>query len=138
MLAADERLPQRLRDKLRIDAAGCWLWTACLHRDGYGKTVLNGRFRYAHCAVYELLVGFIPEGLELDHLCRVRACCNPAHLEPVTSSVNRARGVHRNQHQDKTSCPRGHEYTPENTYSYGGRGGRSCKTCKRLRKAGLL
>lgn len=131
-------LPQRIRDKLQVNTAGCWLWTACLHADGYGKTVLDGRYRYAHCAVYELLIGAVTVGLELDHLCRVRACCNPAHLEPVTGNVNRGRGLYRNQHQDKTHCPRGHEYTPENTYSYAGRAGRSCKTCKRLRKACLL
>ncbi len=133
-------VPQRLWDKLALVAGPlgtpCAEWQACRHPDGYGKTVLAGRYVYAHVALWLLLVGPVPDGLELDHLCRNRACCEPSHLEPVTGRVNRARGLHRNQNQSKTHCPRGHEYTPANTYSYGGRSGRQCKTCKRDKRSG--
>lgn len=140
-------VPQRLWDKLALVAGPldtpCAEWQACRHPDGYGKTILHRRYRYAHAALYELLVGPVPAGLELDHLCRNRACCNPLHLEPVTGRVNRARGIGaeltRARGAAVTHCLRGHEYTPENTYDYRDRGkGRSCRECKRLRKAGLL
>ena len=88
-----------LADRLfsRIDADGpCWLFQGGLTKDGYG---VIGRGRrgegsvYAHRAAWELLVGPIPDGLEIDHLCRVRSCCNPDHLEPVTRKTNVNRGI---------------------------------------------
>jgi hypothetical protein len=70
----------------------CWLWLGSLTRDGYGRTHVAGVDRLAHVVAYELHVGPVPEGLVLDHTCRVRRCINPAHLEPVPVAVNTARG----------------------------------------------
>src|SRR5690606_24154407 len=97
---------------------GCWLWAATKNQDGYGRFWHNGRLCSAHRVAYEMLVGPIPEGTELDHLCRVRACVNPVHLEAVTHKEN----VFRSPINPTTiwaardHCHRGHEYTPENTY----------------------
>lgn len=108
----------------------CWLWTMRPAGEGYGQIKLeSGRRQQAHRFAYELLVGPIPEGLQLDHLCRVRHCVNPAHLEPVTSREN----VHRSPiapaalNARKTHCPHGHEYTDDNTYFSGGK--RICRAC---------
>lgn len=69
-------------------AAGCWMWTAYINPDGYGMFKHRGAMRLAHGASYELHIGPVPDGLELDHLCRNRACVNPDHLEPVPHKVN--------------------------------------------------
>ena len=70
----------------------CWLWTAATNRAGYGLLGIPGRSTLAHRIAYEEYVGPVPDGLELDHLCRVRRCVKPAHLEPVTRSENVRRG----------------------------------------------
>lgn len=103
----------------------CWLWTGHINTSGYGQIRWGGPKARAHRIAYELEVGPIPEGLELDHLCRVRHCVNPSHLEPVTRRVN----VHRGEggagrNSRKTHCPRGHAYD----YAVGGR--RYCRTCR--------
>lgn len=106
----------------------CWLWTGSRDRRGYGAWTRPDKSKArAHRFAYELVVGPIPEELVLDHLCSVRACVNPEHLEPVTHKVNIQRGANRNR--EKTHCKRGHEFTPENTYmtSAGGRGCRACR-----------
>lgn len=109
----------------------CWLWTGGL-RKGYGGWE-NGR-RYglgtvAHRIAYRAIMGEIPSGLVLDHLCRVTHCVNPAHLEPVTQRVNTLRGDGITaKAAQQTHCKRNHELTPENTY--GGRS-RRCRTCAR-------
>lgn len=116
---------------------GCWLWLGFLKR-GYGVVRRDGRKWAAHRFFYELLVGPIPDGLVIDHLCRVRNCVNPQHLEPVTNAENLARGEGPNAKalRDNT-CIRGHEFTPENTYYRPSRPRvRICKSCQRDRQAG--
>jgi hypothetical protein len=97
----------------------CWLYKGGQTRGGYG----NYENHRAHRLAYELLVGSIPEGLQLDHLCRVRLCVNPDHLEPVTPAEH-ARRSHWG------ACRRGHPYTEANTYWT--RGSRNCRACRAL------
>ena len=125
----EKRLLERVD---RSDPEGCWPWTRYLQR-GYGIIQRpDGKRVPAHRAVYELLVGPIPDGLTLDHLCRNPPCCNPDHLEPVTQAENNRRGVGwAGENARKTHCKRGHEFTPENTYTY--RGMRSCRLCARIK-----
>ena len=105
----------------------CWLWTSALSERGYAWFWADSRRFRAHRWIYELLIGPIPEGLEIDHTCCVRRCVNPAHLEPVTHQENIRRSIPARW--AKTHCRRGHELTPENTYDYKGRQ-RFCKTCR--------
>ena len=107
----------------------CWLWTAGCGSDGYGRLYVAGRHVLAHRFAYELLVGPIPEGLQIDHLCRVRLCVNPAHMEPVTQQENIRRGESGRWQLAKTHCPQGHPYDTENTNLY--RGMRYCRSCGR-------
>lgn len=103
---------------------GCWNWTGS--GNVYGTFRFDGESGPAHRFAYERLIGPIPDGLHIDHLCNNQRCVNPAHLEPVTRSENE-----RRKYGDR--CKRGHEFTPENTYIRPGRGTRSCKTCQRYR-----
>lgn len=101
---------------------GCWLWLGTLDNKGYGRI---GRGSLAHRVAYELVVGPIPEGLELDHLCRTPACCNPAHLDPVTHAENMRRGAWGRRSQ----CKNGHPFAGPN--ATGGR--RVCRQCAQQR-----
>jgi hypothetical protein len=123
----------RLEDKMLV-GDGCWEWMACKDKDGYGIVAENGyHMRRAARVVYELWRSPIPEGLQIDHLCRNRGCVNPWHLEPVTQRENMLRGdTFAARHAAKTHCPRGHEYTLENTYR-SKRGQRECRHCGRLK-----
>lgn len=129
---AKATLLERLLGKVKQDdATGCWLWTAYTHPTGYGRIAIGGgHTRNAHQVAYQLLVGPVADGLELDHLCRVRRCINPAHLEPVTHQINVIRGAIGM----KTHCPYGHAYTTANTYRSPSRGARECRTCQRRRE----
>lgn len=111
----------------------CWLWTARLNAAGYGDFSVLGRQARAHRFAYFALVGVVPEGLVLDHLCRVRRCVNPAHLEPVTLGENTLRGETLSaRNAAVTHCPAGHPYDDANTYWSEGRAGRRCKECNRV------
>ncbi len=111
----------------------CWLWTGAKTKYGYGMIWVGGRYAMAHRYSYERFVGPIPKGLDIDHLCRVIACVNPAHLEPVTHRENLLRGnTVAAAHAAVTHCPQGHEYTPENTY-VSPQGERNCRACGRER-----
>lgn len=118
----------RLLSKTVVDESGCWLWTAAIDANGYGMLGVPDRTNRAHRLVYELRVGPIPEGLQLDHLCRVRRCVNPEHLEPVTSHENTRRSPLHRGNQDH--CLNGHPYDEENTYR-SPNGWRKCRTCQR-------
>lgn len=108
----------------------CWLWNGYTDEAGYGCARWSGKVVKVHRAVYEELVERVPDGLELDHLCRVRNCYNPAHLEPVIHAENVRRGDAGKFWAAKTACPKGHPYSPSNTL-INGRGFRVCLTCKR-------
>jgi hypothetical protein len=111
---------------------GCWVWTGALAQ-GYGRFgVTKGRIVLAHRWVYEYLVGEIPEGLTIDHLCRTRACVRPDHLDPVPNAVNNLRSNNLSAiNARKTHCPQGHPYDAENTRICGG--SRECRECKKER-----
>lgn len=113
----------------------CWIWTGCL-KDGYGQFP-HGNGSKAHRFACELAGKALPENLEPDHLCRVRACVRPEHLEPVTHRVNTLRGSSpAANNARKTHCVHGHEFTPENMKieHYGGRSHRKCRACSSIRE----
>jgi hypothetical protein len=128
----DERLPERFWLKVQTGPEGCWLWTAGINTDGYG-IFAHEISQLAHRVSYALLVGPIPNGHDVDHLCRVRHCVNPSHLRAVThrenilaphcqgSSAIRARQTH---------CPNGHELKDPNIPRAEKRiGQRKCRAC---------
>lgn len=108
----------------------CWLWTGTKTDAGYGYLIVGKRVR-AHRFSWELAGNEIPDELELDHLCRVRACVNPAHLEPVTRRENQLRGnTFARKRAEQTACIHGHPFDAANTY-IAKNGTRHCRTCAR-------
>lgn len=118
-----------------IQSRNCWVWTGYKLK-GYGRFGLNDKIFYAHRVSYELFIGEIPKGLQLDHLCRNTLCVNPYHLEPVTNQENCKRGLTGKKtglyQKSKTHCPQGHEYSKENTYIRPN-GKRCCRICARIK-----
>jgi len=106
----------------------CWPWSRSVSSGGYGQFYVDGRLRTAHRLAYELTIGPVPEGLQLDHLCRNRRCCNPTHLEPVTGAENIRRSPAHNG--AKTHCPQGHAYAGRNLVINSTNGGRMCRICQ--------
>jgi hypothetical protein len=134
-------LEERFWEKVIVgEGSECWPWIASRHPGGYGMFRVGNRPHHAHVVAYNLAVGPVPEGLQIDHLCRVRHCVNPTHLEAVTQRVNIMRGngcpaLHARQ----TQCLRGHPFDEANTYRRS-RNQRECRLCNRdraRRKAAL-
>ena len=132
-----ERLMQHVE---MVTESGCWIWMGQIGPTGYGRVMVknpgitekagwvNG---YAHRVMYEALRGPIPEGLQLDHLCRVRCCVNPAHLEPVTQQENIRRGDLGKIERSRTHCPYGHSYEEHCRRRPNAK--RVCRACDRRR-----
>lgn len=112
--------------------ADCWAWTASLGSHGYGQFYLDGRPQGAHRVAWLLTNGLVPEGKELDHLCRNRACVRPEHLEAVPRRVNFLRGEHPTAVAVRNgTCVKGHPVSVENTYVKPSDGRRECRVCRR-------
>jgi hypothetical protein len=113
---------------------GCWPWLGTMHPHGYGRFNADGRLHLAYRWAYEFSRGPVPDGMELDHLCRNRACCNPWHLEAVSHRENTLRGdSFAARFARQTHCKRGHELSGDNLMPASGR--RACKLCNRERAA---
>lgn len=122
-----ESSERRFFRQVKQDVFGCWIWIGSLSTAGYGRFGDESRIFLAHRWAYTFLRADIPPGLNLDHLCRVRACVNPWHLEPVTQGVNIQRSY--------LTCPNGHEYSEDNTEIHPSRGHRQCRICRLARDA---
>lgn len=130
-------LSDRFHEKFTVnDSSGCWEWTATRSTKGYGmigQGAPRSTLISAHRVAFELYVGPVPDGLQLDHLCRVRHCVNPAHLEPVSPRENTRRGLGVGGiNAAKTHCSRGHEYSEANTYLWPSGNRRGCRICIRM------
>lgn len=116
---------------------GCWNWLGQSRSHGYGYFWADGKWQKACRWLYSQVIGPVPEGLHLDHLCRNRLCVNPFHLEPVSPGENTRRGalfdVLRIRWAAITHCPKGHAYSGDNLHMYGNK--RRCRACDRLRHA---
>jgi len=121
-------LPEKLLDRISFEpTSGCWLWMGVPDKDGYGRTRIVGVPTWrAHRAVYFILRGYMP--VSLDHLCRVRSCVNPDHLEDIDIRTNILRGGNAR----KTHCKRGHLLDGGNIIWEPGKKGRHCRICNRM------
>lgn len=125
-----ENLTERFVDGIILEASGCWGHKNKLQPTGYLLASIAGRHVWAHRATYEAFVGPIPPGLQIDHLCRNRACLNPAHMEAVTQHENWIRGMSPFAvHARKTACIHGHAFDEANTHITPA-GRRCCRRCR--------
>ncbi len=123
--------PENLLRRLQLRDGGCIEYTGAKKDNGYGTLRGVGRMVYAHRAMYELMIGPIPDGLVIDHLCRNRWCVNPGHMEAVTHRENLTRGNGwSGRHARATHCPQGHPYDEANTYLRPDGKGRDCRKCR--------
>lgn len=135
-------IPTRIKSKIQHNSiTGCWEWTACITSTGYGRVWNGRRADWAHRVLFELVRGPVPDGKVLDHLCRVRHCVNPGHLDPVTDLENTLRGnnpdITRSRHRAKTFCKRQHPLFGANLYRAPS-GSRVCRQCRAIHKANYL
>ena len=135
MTFADPRLPVRFWQKVHPEPnTGCWLWGAHVDPAGYGRFRWDGEIAYAHRLVLNQLGQPIPGGRMVDHLCRVRACCNPDHLDVTTPYENRIRGEQGQFGALRGVCSAGHLRSPENV-RINHRGYRICRLCDNAQAA---
>lgn len=135
MVGVNTRTLNRFWAKVEVDHdTGCWLWQAGRDGKGYGQFAVGEKNVLAHRFAWQLERGPIPEGLQIDHLCRVRHCVNPDHLEPVTARTNTLRGISISAaNATKTECIHGHPFDDANT-RIASNGTRHCRTCDRDRE----
>jgi hypothetical protein len=124
-------LQTRLSQKF-IQTDGCWPWSGATtgKENAYGLIWNNGKYNLAHRVMYEIYVGEIPAGFDIDHLCRNKLCVNPMHLEAVSHRENMLRADVGAHNKAKTHCPKGHEYSQTNTRIT--HGSRSCRMCESI------
>lgn len=123
---------ERFENKyIPITESGCWIWLDSLDHAGYGRLRVREKKRLAHRVAYEIHRGDIPNNLPLDHLCRVRCCVNPWHLEAVSPAENIRRGETGKHQLLRTHCPQGHLYDGINTRL--NNGSRQCRECDKIR-----
>lgn len=115
MIFGDPILEPRFWAKVQVEPAGCWTWIGARNSQGYGYYKIRGRFYSAHRVAHEAFNTWIPEGMQIDHLCRNPPCVNPAHLEVVTPAENTRRGNVGALERARTHCPQGHPYDEANT-----------------------
>lgn len=131
-----QSLPERFSQLYMPEPnSGCWLWEGWTRKDGYGEIRVANELRFAHRVSYELSHGVtLKREQHIDHLCRVRCCVNPYHLEVVTNKVNVLRGISpAARNSRKTHCKRGHPLIGQNIYNATNRNERVCKVCHRDR-----
>lgn len=135
-----EQVKEKLLRKIERRPDGCWIYLGATNDIGYPtwRPYTTSKTQYVHRCSYEIFHGPIPDGAEVDHICHVRNCVNPDHLQALSHRENLMRSPNQPAAKNarKTHCIRGHELTPENTYEQPR--GRGCVECRRMRARGEL